>query len=101
TTQAFRLTWDKHEYEQRARARARREQQLEEEEEQRCKGLKPGYYLSIIWITLMEKNVSIRESLFDVDLAFYYVLAIDQRALGLTMKVERSTLDQVQNDWFV
>ncbi|CAG8677539.1 2055_t:CDS:2, partial [Ambispora gerdemannii] len=84
----YKLSPYKQEYEQRARDRARREQQLEEEEERKHKGLKPK----------PADNVLDEEGPHDLlnSNRTQLVQSTNQRALDRTMKVEHSTLDQVQ-----
>ena len=56
------------------------------------------------WITSMERNVSMRSHIKSIkilgsqhpELLFLYLSLPDQRNLGMSMRVERSSLDQVK-----
>ncbi|CAG8653251.1 2669_t:CDS:2 [Funneliformis mosseae] len=103
---SFRRTWDKEEFKRRARERSRIEREKEEEEDRKRKGLKPKNIDSSEAEPAREllrartEKVVLDANLNKVQVVQSTNIASkqpDQRALGMSMKVERSTLDQVKN----
>ncbi|CAI2189329.1 13048_t:CDS:2, partial [Funneliformis geosporum] len=106
---SFRRTWDKEEFKRRARERSRLEREKEEEEDRKRKGLKSKNTDSsevepvrellrartekvVLDANLNKVQVVQSTNIASKQPGFHY-----QRALGMSMKVERSTLDQVKN----